>query len=232
VFRATYIRIDAAAEALQTEVDTLLLAAAELNFSLFWLINRTLEVEEGYFIDVDVGDECEDPLEEWKSTGKSDTRHFMYIPLGHKDAAELLKSEVIIGSPEGLMEGGLDGYSWSLRNTGGLANEDLRITRNAVFAHRWEIDRRLEPTPLSLDVPSIQEPPGVGADHISKKLSLLNEAATTFWSLADRNDRGTHPINQKVADWFVVHGFSTTQAQNAASLIRPEWVPTGRRPDE
>lgn len=64
------------------------------------------------------------------------------------------------------------------------------------------------------------------------KLALLNQAATRFWGNADRDDKGTHPKNVDVADWLVDKGFSHSMAKSGASIIRPDWAPTGRKPEE
>ena len=69
--------------------------------------------------------------------------------------------------------------------------------------------------------------------HVSDKLARLNQAAAKFWVNADRNDRGTHPSNGDVAAWLVDQaGYSATLADKAATIIRPEWAPTGRKPEE
>ena len=68
--------------------------------------------------------------------------------------------------------------------------------------------------------------------HVSDKLAKMNQASMKFWSNADRNDRGTHPDNAKVAAWLVKQGFSQTLADKAATIIRPEWAPVGRKPEE
>jgi hypothetical protein len=68
--------------------------------------------------------------------------------------------------------------------------------------------------------------------HLSDKLARMNQAATKFWGNADRNDRGTHPENATVTAWLVQQGFSQTLADKAATIIRPEWAPTGRKPEE
>lgn len=69
-------------------------------------------------------------------------------------------------------------------------------------------------------------------EHVSNKLALMNQAAATFWTNADRGYRGSHPDNATVAVWLVQRGFSQTLADKAATIIRPDWVPTGRKPDE
>ncbi|ARO88918.1 hypothetical protein EBAPG3_014715 [Nitrosospira lacus] len=68
--------------------------------------------------------------------------------------------------------------------------------------------------------------------YLSEKLVRMNQAAEKFWANADRNERDTHPDNGKVAAWFEQNGFSSTLAWKAATLIRPEWAPTGRKPEE
>lgn len=66
----------------------------------------------------------------------------------------------------------------------------------------------------------------------SEKLTKLNQASTKFWSNADRDDRATHPNNAKVVEWLVERKFSETLAEKAATIIRPDWAPTGRKPEE
>lgn len=68
--------------------------------------------------------------------------------------------------------------------------------------------------------------------HLSDKLARMNQAAAKFWGNADRSDRGTHPENATVTAWLVQQGFSQTLADKAATIIRPEWAPTGRKPEE
>lgn len=68
--------------------------------------------------------------------------------------------------------------------------------------------------------------------HVSDKLAKMNQASAKFWGNADRDDRGTHPDNATVAAWLAQQGFSPTLADKAATIIRPEWAPTGRKPEE
>ncbi|MBL8369622.1 MAG: hypothetical protein JNM54_17125 [Candidatus Accumulibacter sp.] len=69
-------------------------------------------------------------------------------------------------------------------------------------------------------------------DHVSPKLATLHAAAMRFWGNADRDDRGTHPRNADVAAWLIERGYSATLADKAVSIIRPEWAPSGRKPEE
>lgn len=68
--------------------------------------------------------------------------------------------------------------------------------------------------------------------HVSGNLAKLNLAATKFWANADRDDRSTHPSNTDVVNWLVEHGFSKKTAEAGATIIRPEWAPSGRKPEE
>lgn len=68
--------------------------------------------------------------------------------------------------------------------------------------------------------------------YYSERLAILNQAATKFWKNADRKDRDTHPDNETVTQWLVSKGYSGSLASKAATIIRPEWVPTGRKPEE
>ena len=68
--------------------------------------------------------------------------------------------------------------------------------------------------------------------NVSDKLAMMNQASARFWANADRDDRETHPSNATVTAWLVQQGFTQTLAEKAATLIRPEWAPTGRKPEE
>lgn len=70
-------------------------------------------------------------------------------------------------------------------------------------------------------------------NHVSDKLAKMNQAAHIFWAHAKRDDRGTQPKNAKVAAWLKKNaGFSETLADKAATVIRPEWAFTGRKPED
>jgi len=80
--------------------------------------------------------------------------------------------------------------------------------------------------------PTIQEVRQKNHSNVSDKLSKMNQASSKFWSNADRLDRSTHPTNATVTAWLVQRGFTQTLAEKGATLIRPEWVPPGRKPEE
>lgn len=79
---------------------------------------------------------------------------------------------------------------------------------------------------------SVAPPVEIDRRNVSNKLAKLNQASAKFWANVDRDDRNTHPTNQTVAAWLESQGFSSTLAGSAASVIRPEWAPTGRKPEE
>lgn len=101
---------------------------------------------------------------------------------------------------------------------GGLPKDAVIVVRTEALR---EFERHGNDAPL---------PPS--RDHVSEKLAKMIQASTKFWSNADRDDRGTHPDNARVAAWLVQQGFSPTLADKAATIIRPEWAPSGRKPEE
>jgi|WetSurMetagenome_2_1015567.scaffolds.fasta_scaffold255849_1 hypothetical protein len=68
--------------------------------------------------------------------------------------------------------------------------------------------------------------------YVSDKLATLKQAAYLFWGNANRDERDTHPKNSTVVAWLVDHGFSQTLADKGATIIRPDWAPTGRKPEK
>ena len=68
--------------------------------------------------------------------------------------------------------------------------------------------------------------------YSSDKLATLNQAAKRFWGNANRDERDTHPINSTVVAWLVDRGYKKTLAEKGATIIRPDWAPTGRKPEE
>jgi len=79
---------------------------------------------------------------------------------------------------------------------------------------------------------SAEKPLTTTEPHVSKKLATLVQAARTKWANADRDDRTTHPTNDEVAKWLEDRGFSRALAQKGATIIRPDWAGTGRKPEE
>lgn len=99
------------------------------------------------------------------------------------------------------------------------------LPEDAVIVVRTEALREFERHSNDAPLPTSRH-------HVSDKLAKMSQASMKFWSNADRDDRGTHPDNATVAAWLVQQGFSPTLADKAATIIRPEWAPTGRKPEE
>lgn len=100
----------------------------------------------------------------------------------------------------------------------GLPEDAIFVVRTAVLR---EFEASISGTPKAID-----------HAHVSGNLAKLNLAATKFWANADRDDRSTHPSNTDVVNWLVEHGFSKKTAEAGATIIRPEWAPSGRKPEE
>lgn len=97
----------------------------------------------------------------------------------------------------------------------------------------WGVNRGYTTIPPELVELSKHKPfTNSAKDYTSTKLANLNQAAAKFWGNAKRDDRGTHPKNKQVIAWLVKLGFSETVANKAATIIRPDWAPTGRKPEE
>jgi hypothetical protein len=236
MIESTYIRLSKAAEMLGADADTLLIAATESRIRLHWLLNQIVMAEYGFHDDIN-DPQADEPRSRWVTEDLS-IKHFMYIPLGISEAAELLKGETTTARASNLseQEGPSGSYwipqsGWAIEG-GGLSESDLHVTRDAVFVKRADIERILKrgETPAAGTVAELPSSPS--REHVSDKLALMNQAAARFWTNVDRNDRGTHPNNAKVSAWLEKQGFSSTQANSASSIIRPEWVPTGRKPEE
>jgi len=77
----------------------------------------------------------------------------------------------------------------------------------------------------------ISHPTPQSGEHVSKQLALLKQAAWRWWANADKNDPLTHPDKADVVAWLTSHGMTQSLATHAATIIRPEWAHTGRKPD-
>lgn len=231
----SYIRLTKAAETLETDEDTLLIAASERKIRLYWLLNKIVEAELGFYEEA-ANPEPDEPPSWWVPQDFA-LKHFMYIPLSFDEAAELLRSDVISARANQLSDQfGPNMSFWVPFNKhsrlgGGLNEEDLRVNKGVLFIKTVDLEnmKKQQSTPPIEAVGN--NPKHMGKDHISEKLSLLNQAAVKFWANADPNDRETHPTNIKVAAWLHERGLHESTADNAASLIRPQWAPKGRKPD-
>lgn len=99
------------------------------------------------------------------------------------------------------------------------------LPKDAVIVVRTEYLRDLESPEANVQA-------GTSHANRSDQLAIMNQASFRFWSKAERTDRGTHPDNATVAEWLIEREFSKSTANIAASIIRPEWAPVGRKPEE
>lgn len=63
----------------------------------------------------------------------------------------------------------------------------------------------------------------------TRLLSLLSEAATTFWVKYDPNDLRSAPTTKKVEKWLREHGASGNEAEAIAKILRVDGLRTGPR---
>ncbi|MSR12946.1 MAG: hypothetical protein EXR84_14410 [Gammaproteobacteria bacterium] len=208
-----YLLLDEAAALLKVSTDNLLLQATEGFLQAYWLLNKTLQsdmleqVPAGVFPAYPGQD-----IEEWSSNliEVASTKHFTFIPLDRDKAGELLTKSTTecqisrIRTPEGI-------YSLAEPNVITITRQHVAIMRNGREAQRKQ-------TPDN--------------DYESELLRLVNRASKEFWSTADRDDKSTYPKNSDIATWLMEQDFTKTLADKAATIIRPEWAPKGRRPEE
>jgi len=236
VIETTYLRLSQAAEILETDEDTLLIAASEHRVRLHWLLNRFVHAERGHY-EHEIDPQAEEQPYEWV-TEETTIMHFMYIPLSTIEAAELLKGATTIAKASTLSEPPapdanfwVPQHGWAIEG-GGLTEDDLRVSRNDVFLERSDVEK-IRTQGAAILEQTVREAPQIpGRDHMSEKLAFMNQAASKFWRHANREERSTHPKNTDVASWLIAKGFSETLADKAATIIRPEWVPSGRKPEE
>lgn len=124
---------------------------------------------------------------------------------------------------------------WYDTDSGPTYEERKKLKKEAVLRETW---RRMGTIPgmgidTNVNVPSDEKSRIVPERaHVSNNLAILNQAATRFWANADRDDRTTHPSKADVVAWLIERGLSEVTAKNGATIIRPEWAPTGRKAEE
>lgn len=91
MIETTYIRLAKAVEILETDADTLLIAAAERRIQLYWLLNAVLSAEKGLYEKRGTRENGDEELG-WFPHDHG-IQHFLFVPLLYKDAAELLKNQ-------------------------------------------------------------------------------------------------------------------------------------------
>lgn len=234
MIETTYVRLAQAAAMLDTDADTLLIAAAEGRIQLYFLMNRFVFAQKGYFEDLN------DPSIDKSSWSwvpvEEKIEHFKFVTLPPEDAADLLiKNAVEWGSNSTFLSiEAADGTSWACDPGEPLLTQGCQewrvISKNAVFLSRADVEaiKAAHATPAP---DTIKNAPIPDRSHISDWLALLNQAARRWWANAVRHDPATHPSNAAVAAWLIEKGMTKSLAERAASIIRPEWAHTGRKPD-
>jgi hypothetical protein len=66
-------------------------------------------------------------------------------------------------------------------------------------------------------------------DYDTKLLRKLAEAAQRFWVIYDPTDPTRAPTNKQVSDWLESQSVSNRIAENMASILRADGLPTGPR---
>ncbi|HRP94774.1 MAG TPA: hypothetical protein PL143_00850 [Rhodocyclaceae bacterium] len=227
MIETTYVRIEKAAEMLDTDTDTLLLAALERRFRLFGLINRHLPL-----LTMTRPTLCKKTNRlqaDWVDAG---TKPVLFAYAKDECAARLLAGEpaklcdffMLTNMKEDL------GVFHCIDPLAVLDDDDSLDLRR-IFASRQQVEsiRKRDSLPEKELEPVLPNPPD--RTYQSPQLATLNQAAFRFWSKADQHDPTTHPGNSDVSAWLIDRGFSQSQASKAASIIRPQWAHVGRKPD-
>lgn len=66
----------------------------------------------------------------------------------------------------------------------------------------------------------------------SDNLVWLIQASEKFWANADRDDKTTWHNKAEIASWLVSKGYSESLAKHAATIISPNWLESGRKPEK
>lgn len=143
MIETTYIRLAQAAAMLDTDADTLLIAAAEGRIQLHWLLNSLMAARRGYWDEIDVHPD-QGPAYGWVPV-EHKFAHFMFVPLPKEDAAALLKGGATEWDEDGVLsDPAADGTYWVAcneeKNFQILDQGWKSITKNAVFMSRADIE--------------------------------------------------------------------------------------------
>lgn len=213
MIETTHIRIERAAEMLGTDADTLLIAATEERIRLYALINRRVMSNE-----IKKDENTPDPRFDR-------LRHHFFVPLTTINVGDLL----LAGRAENiwrLSDEDENGEFWFA-----CEGHAPSVSRDFVFIKRTDVDAILKKD----EHPEEQFEPKsktTSQFHISDHLKSLNMAAVKYWQNADFDDPTTHPDNAQIAGWLQKEGLSKSLADKGASIIRPTWAHTGRKPDK
>lgn len=224
----------AVAELLETDVDTLLIAAAEERIDTYWLLNRIVHAEFGLYDGVEYEDPDAPPWE-WFPEQEEPFKRFTFVPLLSEEAAELLKANSV--NPKGSRLSDFDEQGRSWRPLGGWLAPNIEgagpIGRDGVYLKREDVERIQSHGLAEKQRGRWPEgtPKSPGRQHWSDDLMKMIQAARKFWELASPDDPTSQASNDEVAAWLEQQGMTRSRAERAASLIRPSWAHNGRKPE-
>lgn len=143
MIETTYVKLGQAAAMLDTDTDTLLIAAAEGRIRMYWLLNTLMGAERGYWDDIEVHPD-QGPAHGWIPIERK-LAHFIFVPLPRVNAADLLKDSITEWDEDGaLSDEGADSSYWVGANAEhGLEKLDAawkQITTQSVFMSRADIE--------------------------------------------------------------------------------------------
>lgn len=227
MIETTYVRLEQAAKILDTDADTLLIAAAEGRIQAYWLLNGNAKCERGRFEEVD--HDPGEPGDIWVPYEVAE-RYILCALLDRQSVASILKLERVILDIDALQltVEDAEGFFWCVAWDADVL-WDITVERKTVFFLRADI--------TTIQTGSTKQPDTIPAPtphdraHVSDALVLLNQAARHWWANAVKRDPSTHPKNSGVAAWLTDRGMSASLAKHAAAIIRPEWAHSGRKPD-
>lgn len=230
MIETTHIRLEQAAAMLDTDADTLLVAAAEGRVRAFWLFNNLVDAEYGRYEKTDAG-----PLK-WVRCDWEPLAHFLFARLERDEAASLLKQPEIEARLTWLTKPDDDGNQWRPIDGwdgqfGAPTKSELRVARDYVYFERADVEAIRKKGIAKADTYSLTRPLASHRSHASERLSLLNHASQRWWANASKNDPSTHPDKADVVAWLIERGMTESLAKHAATIIRPEWAHNGRKPD-
>ncbi|MCG9065749.1 hypothetical protein LH425_12015 [Laribacter hongkongensis] len=124
---------------------------------------------------------------------------------------------------------------WLFETMVGDTKTPITITAESLFVFTSEIERIKNG--VSKDADDMQNDATGDTrsrdwKNRSNKLAIINQAFNKFWANADTDDRTTHPNNADIEKWLIERNYSDTLAKKAATIIRPEWASTGRKPEK
>ena len=223
----TYIPLETAAQKLGMKIEMLIVAATEDKVALWGMIfQRRNAVKRKRYTEIN-------GQEKWIELERRNI-FVEYIPIPKESAANYYKYNVVIPLPafsaideEGCRWEDADLLDQLNSNTEDILTNGLGLDR--LFMKTKDVKDIINKNASTKSTNSAARD---NRSYVSDKLAYLNQAAERFWGNADRNDPTTHPENKIATDWLVEKGFSESLAAKGASIIRPDWAHTGRKPED